>query len=91
MEPLLGVSSGSSGKILLLSLLISFTLITVAGHIHFRPIGMSLFVYAWFIFTDSFSAFFLVVVLDLAIKALLLILIGVVSKSLSDWNHLLHF
>jgi hypothetical protein len=38
-------------------------------------------VFAWFIFTDSFSTFFLPVVLDLAVVAIFPIAIGVVSGS----------
>jgi hypothetical protein len=38
---------------LLRHLLISFILIGVAGHIHFRPISTSLFVSAWFVFSNS--------------------------------------
>jgi hypothetical protein len=38
-------------------------------------------VFAWFIFTDSFLTFFLPVVLDLAVVAIIPIAIGVVSGS----------
>ena len=63
----------------LLSLWISFLVIT--GHIHFRPIGSSLFVFARFIVFHSFSAFFLSVVLDFAIKAVFPVSVAIVTTS----------
>jgi hypothetical protein len=42
-------------------------------------VGTSLFVSAWFIFRDSFLAFILGVVLDLAVKAVFAILVCVAS------------
>jgi len=71
LEPAWGVSSGSWAKTLLQSLLISFILITVAGYIHFRPIGTSLFVSAWVVFSNSLWAFVLSVVLDFAVETVL--------------------
>jgi hypothetical protein len=79
------VSSGSGAKTLLLSLLISFTFISIAGNVHFRPVDTSLFVSAWFVFMDSLLEFFLSVVLDLAVKAVFPIPIGVAS---SFWSGL---
>ena len=75
------MSSGSLAKTLLLSLLISFLLITVAGHIHFGPIGMSLFVSARFLFADSFETIFLCVILEFTVEAVLSIPIGIVPWS----------
>ena len=77
------MSSGSLAKTLLLSLLISFILFTVAvaGHIHFWPIGSSLFVFARFIVFHSLPAFFLSVILDFAIEAIFPIPVAVVSAS----------
>jgi hypothetical protein len=63
----------------LLSLLISFLVIT--GHKHFRPIGSSLFVFAWFIVFHSLSAFFLSVVLYFAVEAVLPVPVSVVATS----------
>jgi hypothetical protein len=64
---------------LLRHLLISFILISVAGHIHFRPISTSLFVSAWFVFSNSPLAFILSMVLDFAVEAVLAIPVGVTS------------
>jgi hypothetical protein len=75
------VSSGSLVKTLLLSLLISFLLITVAGHIHFGPVGTSLFVSAQFLFTDSFETVLLCVILEFTVEAVLSIPIGIVPWS----------
>ncbi len=61
------MSSDSLMKNQLLSLLISLLVIT--GHKHFRPIGASLFVFAWFIVFHSLSAFFLSMVLYFAVEA----------------------
>ncbi len=63
----------------LLSLLISFLIIVC--HKHFRPIGSSLFVFAWFIVFHSLSAFFLSVILDLAIKTVFPVPVAIVSTS----------
>ena len=63
----------------LLSLWISFLVIT--GHIHFRPIGTSLFVFAGFIVFHSLSAFFLRVVLDLAVKAIFPVPVTIITTS----------
>ncbi len=63
------MSSDSLMKNWLLSLLISFLVIT--GHEHFRPIGLSLFVFARFIVFHPLSAFFLSVVLNFAVEAVL--------------------
>jgi hypothetical protein len=63
----------------LLSLLISF--LTFLCHIHFRPIGGSLFVFARFIVFNSLWAFFLSVVLDFAVEAILPVPVPVVSSS----------
>jgi hypothetical protein len=42
---------------------VTFTFLFVfVCHIYFRPIGMSLFVFEWFVFSDSFPVFFLAVV-----------------------------
>jgi hypothetical protein len=54
-------------------------LITVGGHIHFRPIGTSLFVSALFVFMNPFPAFILGVVLDLAVEAVLAVPVRVVA------------
>ncbi len=51
----------------------------VAGHVHFRPIGTSLFVSAWLVFMNSFLAFILGVVLDLAVETVLPVPVGVVA------------
>jgi hypothetical protein len=72
-------SSGSLMKNWLLSLLIS--VLTFVCHIHFRPIGTSLFVLAQFIVFNSLPAFFLSVVLDFALEAVLPILVPVISFS----------
>jgi hypothetical protein len=53
----------------------------VAGHIHFGPVGTSLFVSAWFIFPDSFPAFILGVVLELAVKAVFAVPVCVASSA----------
>jgi len=72
---------------LLLSLLISFILIIVAGHVHFRPIGISLFVSAWFLFVNPLEAILLGVVLELAVEAVFPVLVGVVhSLHESSWS-----
>ncbi len=63
----------------LLSLLIS-VLIFIC-YVHFRPIGTSLFVFAWFIVFNSLPAFFLSVVLDFAVEAVLSVPVPVVSVS----------
>ncbi len=63
----------------LLSLLISVSILV--SHIHFWPLGTSLFVFAWFIVLDSFSALFLCVILDFAVKAILPVPVPVVSGS----------
>ncbi len=63
----------------LLFLLISF--LTFVCHIHFRPIGSSLFVLAQFIVLHSLPALFLSVILDFAIKAVLPVPVLVVSAS----------
>ena len=63
----------------LLSLLIS--VLIFVRHIHFRPVGTSLFVFARFIVFNSLPAFLLSVVLDFAIEAILPISIPVVSIS----------
>ncbi len=63
---------------MLLSLLISYILIAVAGHIHFRPLGTSLFVSA---FKNSFPAFILGVFLDLAVEAVLAVPVRVVAST----------
>ncbi len=89
LEPGWGASSGSWAKTLLLSLLVFFTeiivysVITVVHHIHFRPVGTSLFVSTRFIFTNSFAAFLLRVILDFVIKAVLSISVEVASRSIS--------
>jgi hypothetical protein len=61
--------------------LISFLLfiVAVAGHIHFWPVGTSLFVSTWFIFPDSFPALILGVILDFAVEAVFAIPVGVAS------------
>ncbi len=61
----------------MLSLLISF--LVIVCHKHFRPIGSSLFVFAWFIVFHSLLAFFLSVILDLAIKTVFPIPVAIVS------------
>ena len=63
----------------LLSLWISFLVIT--GHIHFRPIGSSLFVLARLIVFHSFSAFFLRMVLNLAVEAVFSVPVTVITTS----------
>ncbi len=63
----------------LLSLLISF--LVIVCHKHFRPIGSSLFVFARFIVFHSLSAFFLSVILDLAIKTVFPVPVAIVSAS----------
>jgi hypothetical protein len=63
----------------LLSLLIS--ILILVSHLHFWPVGTSLFVFAWFIFSDSFSALFLGMILDFAVEAILPISVPVVSGS----------
>jgi hypothetical protein len=76
-----GESSGSLGKTMLLSLLISFTLFTVAvaGHIHFWPICTTLFVSARFIFLDSFPALILGVILNFTVEAVFAVPVCVAS------------
>jgi hypothetical protein len=66
---------------LLLSLLISFILITVAGHVHFKPMGMSLSVSAQFVYTNPFLTFILGVVLDIAVEAVLSVPVRVVARA----------
>ena len=73
------MSSDSLMKNRLLSLWISFLVIT--GHIHFRPIGSSLFVLARFIVFHSLSAFFLSMVLDLAVEAVFPVAVAIVTTS----------
>ncbi len=73
------MSSGSLAKTLLLSLWISFLLITVAGYIHSGPVSTALFVFARFLLPDSFETILLSVVLKFAVEAILSISIGVVS------------
>ncbi len=73
------MSSDSLRKNRLLSLLISVLVIT--GYKHFRPIGSSLFVLAWFIVFHSLSAFFLSVVLYFAVEAVLPVPVSVVAIS----------
>jgi hypothetical protein len=74
----------------LLSLLIS--VLILVSHIHFRPIGTSLFVFARFIVFNSLPAFFLSVVLDFAVEAVLPIPVtvvsvtGVVSIAVLPWS-----
>ncbi len=63
----------------LLSLLIS--VLILVSHIHFRPVGTSLFVFARFIDFISLPAFFLSVVLDFAIEAILSISVPVIPIS----------
>jgi hypothetical protein len=70
-------------KTLLLSLWITFLLITVAGYINSGPISTALFVFARFFVSDSFEAVLLSVVLKLAVKAIFSIPIGVVPWSRS--------
>jgi len=73
-------------KTLLLSLLAIFTvfmlsiLYTIVHKVHFGPVGVSLFVFAWLIITNSFPAFFLGVILDLVVEAELPIPFGVVPQ-----------
>ena len=73
------MSSDSLMKNRLLSLWISFLIVT--GHIHFRPIGSSLFVLARFIVFHSLSAFFLRMVLDLVVKAVFPVPVTIVTTS----------
>jgi hypothetical protein len=61
----------------LLSLLISLLVIT--GHKHFRPIGSSFFVFAWFIVFHSLSAFFLRMVLYFAVEAVFPVPVAIVG------------
>jgi hypothetical protein len=63
----------------LLSLLIS--VLTFFCHIHFRPIGAPLFVFAQFIVFNLLPAFFLSVVLDFAVEAVLPVSVPVISIS----------
>ena len=63
----------------LLTLLISFLILV--SHVHFRPVGSSLFVFAWFIVFNSLPAFFLSVILDFAVEAALPVPVPVVSAS----------
>ncbi len=53
----------------------------VTGHIHFRPIGSSLFILARFIVFHSLSAFFLRMVLDLAVEAVFSVPVMVITTS----------
>ena len=53
----------------------------ITGHVHFRPIGSSLFVLARFIVFHSFSAFFLSVVLDFAVEAVFSVPVTVITTS----------
>ncbi len=80
------MSWSSLGKTLMLSLLISFKLFTiaVAGHIQFGPVGTSLFVSAWFIFPDSFLALILGVILDFAVEAVFAIPVCVASGTRTE-------
>ncbi len=74
------MSSKSLGKNLLLPLLLTFTFVLVfVHHIHFRPKGSSLPVFAGFNFLDFFPAFFLSVALDLAKVAEFAISVGIVA------------
>ncbi len=63
----------------LLSMLISF--LTLVCYVHFRQIGVSLFVFARFIVFYSLPAFLLSVVLDFAVEAILPVPVPVVSVS----------
>ena len=73
------MSSDSLMKNRLLSLLIS--LLVIICHKHFRPIGSSLFVFAWFIVFHSLSAFFLSVILDFAVEAVFPVPVAIVAAS----------
>jgi hypothetical protein len=64
------VSSGSLAKTLLLPLKISVLLVTVAGYVHPGPVGMTLFVFAWFLVPDSFKTILLRVFLKLAVETI---------------------
>jgi hypothetical protein len=61
----------------LLSQLIS--VLILVSHIHFWPVGTSLFVFARLIFFDSLSAFFLGMILDLAVETVFSVPVPVVS------------
>jgi hypothetical protein len=63
----------------LLSLLISF--LVIICHKHFRPIGSSLFVLARFIVFHSLPAFFLSVILDLAVETVFPVPVAIVAAS----------
>jgi hypothetical protein len=63
----------------LLSLLIS--LLVIVCHKHFRPIGSSLFVFAWFIVFHSLLAFLLSVVLYFAVEAVFPAPVAIVAAS----------
>jgi hypothetical protein len=73
--------SGSLVKNLLLSLELSILRIIVAGQIHSRPIGMTLFVFIWLLVSDSFKTMFLRVILQLAVETVFAILVGIVAWS----------
>ncbi len=75
------MSSGSIAKTLLLSLWISFLLITVSGYVYSGPIGTTLSVFARFFVPDSFETILLSVVLKLAVETIFSILVGVVPWS----------
>jgi hypothetical protein len=62
----------------LLSLLIS--ILILVSHLHFWPV-LSLFIFAQFIFSDSFSALFLGMILDFAVEAILPVSVPVISGS----------
>jgi len=61
----------------LLSLLIS--LLILVSHIHFWPVGTSLFVFAQLVFPDSLPAFFLGMILDFTVETIFSIPVYVVS------------
>jgi hypothetical protein len=63
----------------LLSLLIS--VLILVSHIHFWPLGTSLFVFAWLFFSDSFSALFLSMILDFAVETVFPVSVPIVSCS----------
>ncbi len=66
----------------MLSLLFTFTFLTVfIHHIHSGPIGTYLHVSAGLIFLDSFLAFFLSMILQLAVVAVFAILVHVIAWS----------
>ena len=53
----------------------------ITGHVHFRPIGSSLFVLARFIVFHSLLAFFLRMVLDFAVEAVFSVPVMVITTS----------